>query len=175
MYTVRDALPGDAEKLLEIYGWYVENTAVTFEYDVPGVEEFRERISKTLEKYPYLVLEEDGRIEGFAYAGCLKARRAYDPSIEVSIYVRQEKRRRGAGKALYEALEERLRAQGVVNMYACISYAETEDEYLTNDSMRFHQHMGYRLAGKFTRCGVKFGRWYSVIWMEKIIGDREGH
>ncbi len=170
MFAIRDALPEDAAELSEIYGWYVENTAISFEYIAPAVDEFRARIVKTLEKYPYLVLEEDGRVNGFAYAGPLKPRKAFDPSVEVSIYIRRENRGNGAGKALYEALEARLRAQGFVNMYACIAFADAEDEFLTNDSMHFHQRMGFRLAGKLTGCGRKFGRWYSVIWMEKRIG-----
>ena len=66
---IRTAIPADAEALLEIYGLYIRKTAITFEYEVPGVEEFRERIRKTLENYPYLVAECDGEICGYAYTG----------------------------------------------------------------------------------------------------------
>jgi phosphinothricin acetyltransferase len=168
---IRNAEPDDAGRLLAIYAYYVVNTAITFEYDVPSPDEFRDRIGKTLKKYPYLVLEEDGAILGYAYAGPLKDRAAYGHSCEVSIYVDRCARRRGCGRALYEALEERLKAQGILNLYACIADPIDEDEYLTKDSERFHRSMGYVKVGEFHGCGYKFGRWYNMIWMEKIIGD----
>ena len=57
----------------------------------------------------------------------------------------------------------------VLNLNACIGYPEREDEYLTRNSARFHEHLGYRLVGEFHECGYKFGRWYG-IWMEKHLG-----
>ena len=77
----------------------------------------------------------------------------------------------GIGKALYEALEGRLGEIGILNLYACIAVAEVEDEYLTNRSARFHEGIGYRTVGRFTKCGYKFGRWYDMVWMEKFIGE----
>ena len=84
---IRNATIDDANQLLEIYAYYVKNTAISFEYDVPSLEEFRTRIDSTLKKYPYLVLEEDGMIQGYAYAGAFIERAAYGHSCEVSIYV----------------------------------------------------------------------------------------
>ena len=168
--TIRSASVADAEKLLEIYAYYVENTAVTFEYEPPTVGEFRERISSALEKYPYLVIERGGDILGFAFAHAFRERPAYDYSVETTIYIRHDVRGSGLGRVVYTALEDGLRDMGVTNMYACVGYAENEDEYLTNASPRFHEHMGFKTIGKFTNCGYKFGRWYSMIWMEKIIG-----
>jgi phosphinothricin acetyltransferase len=168
---IRYASPNDCEWLLEIYAYYVANTAVSFEYDVPSLEEFRNRIENTLKKYPYLVLEEDGIIRGYAYAGPFKGRAAYDYSCEVSIYVDRDARGRGYGRKLYEALEDKLRAQGILNMYACIGSPVVEDEYLTRNSELFHQHLGFSKAGEFHKCGYKFHRWYNSVWMEKIIGE----
>lgn len=168
---IRYASPSDCERLLEIYAYYVVNTAVTFEYDVPSLEEFRNRIENTLKKYPYLVLEEDGVIRGYTYAGPFKGRAAYDHSCEVSIYVDRDARGRGYGRKLYEALEEKLRAQGILNMYACIGSPVVEDEYLTRNSELFHQHLGFSKVEEFHQCGYKFNRWYNSVWMEKIIGD----
>ena len=168
---IRNASPNDSERLLEIYAYYVANTAVSFEYDVPSLEEFRTRIENTLRKYPYLVLEEDGVIQGYAYAGPFKGRAAYDHSCEVSIYVDRHARGRGYGRKLYEALEEKLRAQGILNMYACIGSPIVEDEYLTRNSELFHQHLGFVKVGEFHQCGYKFHHWYNSVWMEKIIGD----
>ena len=168
---IRSATPEDAGRLLEIYAYYVVNTAITFEYDVPTLEEFRARIVQTLAKYPYLVLEEDGVIVGYAYAGVFKNRAAYLYSCETSIYIDRDKRRNGYGRILYEALEEALKAIGIKNLYACIGDPISEDEYLTKDSESFHRRLGYTKVGSFHKCGYKFGRWYDMIWMEKFIGD----
>ncbi len=168
---IRSAVPDDAKRLLEIYAYYVANTAVSFEYDVPSEAEFRCRIQNTLQKYPYLVLEEDGIIQGYAYAGIFKARAAYTHSCEVSIYVDHDAKRRGYGRKLYEALENRLKKQGILNMYACIAYPVVEDEHLSRDSEQFHRHLGFSTVGEFHQCACKFGRWYNMIWMEKIIGE----
>ncbi|EOS65375.1 GNAT family N-acetyltransferase [Oscillibacter sp. 1-3] len=168
--TVRAAAPEDAAALLEIYAPYVEKTAITFEYAVPSPEEFAGRIARTLERYPYLAAEAEGRIMGYAYAGPFKERAAYDWAVETTVYVREEAKRQGVGRTLYAALERCLAAQGVLNLNACVACPEREDEYLTRDSVDFHRRMGYRLAGEFRQCGCKFGRWYNMVWMEKHIG-----
>ena len=171
-YSIRTATPDDAKELVAIYDYYVKETAITFEYEAPSLEEFRRRIEVTLEKYPYLAAEEEGRILAYAYAGTFKGRAAYDWSVETTIYVDKEARRKGIGGRLLAALEEALAGQGILNAYACIGVPrETEDEYLTFDSVRFHEKMGYRLAGTFHSCGCKFGRWYDMVWMEKPIGE----
>ncbi len=169
-FEIRIARPEDAEALLKIYRPYVERTAVSFECAVPSVEEFRGRIERTLEKYPYLLAEHDGEILGYAYAGVFKAREAYSHSVETSIYVRSGLNRQGIGRALYTALENELRRQGILNMYACIASPEAEDAYLGQDSTVFHEKLGFQPVGRFYYCGFKFGRWYSMVWMEKLIG-----
>ena len=169
--TIRTAVEHDAEALLQIYAPYVKKTAITFEYDVPSVEEFAGRISKVLQKYPYLVAEVNGEPVGYAYAGPFKERAAYDWAVETTVYVREDMKKSGIGRALYTALEEALLAQGILNMNACIAFPETEDEYLTRDSVKFHEKMGFETAGRFHKCGCKFGRWYDMVWMEKLIGE----
>ena len=167
---IRRAAPEDAGGILAIYAPYIRTTAITFEYDVPDEEEFRGRISHTLEKYPYLAAELGGRIVGYAYAGAFNERAAYDWAAETSIYVDMGMKRRGIGSALYGALEKCLAAQGILNLNACIAYPDSEDEYLTRDSVRFHEKFGYSMAGRFHSCGSKFGRWYDMVWMEKMLG-----
>ena len=108
---IRVATKEDAEALLAIYAPYVEKTAITFEYEVPSIEEFRCRIQETLKKYPYLVAEKNRRIVGYAYASCFKNRAAYDWCVETSIYVNYDLKRCGIGKKLYLALEKALKAQ----------------------------------------------------------------
>ena len=167
---IRTARPDDAAALLEIYAPYVTDTAITFEYEIPTQAEFASRIEKTLEKYPYFVAEVDGRPVGYAYAGAFKKRAAYDWSVETSIYVRRDLKRMGVGRRLYDALEAALMAQGITNVNACIAYTGEPDAHLTQDSVRFHEHLGYRLVGRFDRCSWKFDRWYDMVWMEKHIG-----
>ena len=175
MESIRDASLSDAERILEIYDYYVRNTAISFEWSAPSIDEFRSRMSHTMERYPYLVILRDDRVEGFAYAGVFKGRKSYDWSCEVSIYVDHSLLKRGMGCMLYKALEERLRKMGILNLYACIAYPETEDEYLTRNSAGFHAHLGYKTVGTFHRCAYKFGRWYHMIWMEKMIGEHLDH
>ncbi|WP_081674175.1 GNAT family N-acetyltransferase [Butyrivibrio sp. VCD2006] len=171
MYIIRDVRLGDVDRLLEIYGYYVINTAITFEYEVPSAEEFSGRIKNITSKYPYLVLEDDGEIKGYAYAGTFKARAAYDKSCELTIYLDNNSKKKGYGRALYEALEKRLADIGIQNLYACIGDPVIEDEYLSKNSEHFHAHLGFTKIGAFFKCGYKFGRWYNMIWMEKLIGN----
>ena len=149
---IRSATTEDAARLLEIYAYYVENTAISFECEVPSLEEFKNRIAATLEKYPYLVLEEDGMIRGYAYSGIFKGRAAYDHCCEVTIYLDRDSKRHGFARALYEELEKALRKIGIINLYACIADPVSEDEYLTKNSEQFHQHMGYAKVGEFHKC-----------------------
>lgn len=167
--TIRTASVNDANDLLEIYGYYVEKTAVTFEYDVPTLEEFQNRISHTLEKYPYLVAESQEGILGYAYAGRYHPRAAFAWSAEMAIYLKKDIRQKGIGRKLYTRLEEILKEQGVVKTVAHITMPI--DEYSDFNSRQFHEKMGYRLTGKFENIGYKFGRWYSTIWMDKMIGE----
>ena len=168
---IRAATKEDAGSLLKIYSYYVENTAISFEYVAPSLDEFSKRISSTLEKYPYIILEDDGLIRGYAYAGAFHSRAAYAHCCEVTIYLDHDSKGNGYGKALYEALDKALKKMEIINLYACIADPEVEDEYLTKNSECFHQHMGYTKVGEFHKCGYKFGRWYNMIWMEKMIGE----
>lgn len=166
----RVARPEDAAALLAIYAPYVEETAITFEYEVPDVEEFRARIAHTLATYPYIVAVEENKIIGYAYVGRLHERAAYDWSVETSIYVDRSARKHGLGRQLYERLEAILRVMNIISVNACIAYPRTNnDPYLNTNSPDFHAHLGYQLVGHFHACAYKFDRWYDMIWMEKWI------
>ncbi len=171
--AIRKATPQDASSILEIYKPYVEDTAITFEYDVPDIDEFTSRIVNTLKKYPYLVAEIDGVIKGYAYASSFHPRAAYQWCVETSIYIEKNSHKCGIGKALLLALEKELTQMGILNANACIAKAEVEDEYLTNASIRFHTKMGYSMVGEFHKCGYKFDRWYNMVWMEKFLGEHK--
>lgn len=192
---IRVAEPADAPAIQAIYAPYVRDTAITFEYDVPSVEEMGRRMAETLARYPYLVAERigapaagnsaaeeaagespvatSGELLGYAYAGPFKERAAYDWAVETSIYVRRDDRAHGIGGQLYQRLERALTAQGILNLEACIAFPAggVADEHLTSESVGFHEHLGYRLVGEFRACGYKFGRWYDMVWMEKFLGE----
>lgn len=169
---IRTARREDAERLLEIYAYYVLHTAISFDYEVPSVTEFQDRIAHTLQRYPWIVLEDAEGIRGYAYAGPFIARKAYDRSCELSIYLERNAVRKGYGRRLYEALEAHLTEQGICNLYACIGDPIEEDAYLTRNSEQFHRHLGFVKVGTFHRCGYKFGRWYNMIYMEKMTDRR---
>ena len=173
--TIRMATNADAKEILEIYTPYVKDTAISFEYDVPSVDEFAERINNTLKRYPYIVAIDNNQIIGYAYASSFKARVAYDWAVETTIYLRQDCKGKGVGKKLYLTLEEILKRQNILNLNACIAYTSTENAYLTNTSSYFHEHLGYKKVGHFTKCGFKLGNWYDMIWMEKMMGEHSSN
>ena len=172
--TIRLATPEDAEALLGIYSYYVENTPITYELKCPTVEDFRNRIAKTLEHYPYLVAELDDsnlspltshpspQIIGYCYASRFRERAAYDHCVEMSIYIDKGAHHEGIGTALYEELEKRLYAQGIRNLYASITAS-------AEPSIHFHTKHGYTKVAHFHKCGRKFDQWLDMIWMEKIL------
>ena len=170
---IRIAREEDSTQLTEIYGWYVENTAVSFEYEAPTAQEFAGRIREILETHPFLVYEEEGMLLGYAYAHPLIRRKACDWAVEVSIYIRRDVRGKGIGRALYEALEKILLLQNICTLEACVAACDREDKHLTDSSVRFHTRMGYKTVGKMSDCGYKFGAWYHLLWMEKHIADRK--
>ncbi len=170
--TIRLARPEDAAALADIYAYYVLNTAITYEYKVPSVEEFAGRISRVLEKYPYLIAQRGDEVLGYAYAGTFIARSAADWDVEVSVYIKNSAKGLGLGRRLYGALENILREQGIVNLAAAIAAPNgDEDEYLTRNSLDFHRRMGYEFVGEFKKNGHKFGRWYNLVWMEKHLSE----
>lgn len=163
----------DAQELLDIYSYYVEQTAVSFEYETPSLEEFKERIVNISSKYPYIKAEDNGKIVGYAYATTFKARKAYDWSVETTIYIDKNQRNKGIGRELYETLEKSLKNMGILNLNACIASPKEEDLRLSNDSEKFHEKLGFKFVGKFHDSGYKFGKWYDMIWMEKLISNRD--
>lgn len=164
---IRDAQLEDAARLVEIYSHYVLDTAVSFECTAPSVEEFAERIKNIKTKYPYLVCEKDGKIIGYVYASSYSSRDAYDWTVSTSIYVDKDCRRNGAGALLYKELEKRLKEKGIINLLAGVAFCEKEDEYLTNDSQKFHLKMGYSEVAHMKGVGKKFERWYDIKWFQK--------
>lgn len=159
MPTIRLATPADADACLEIYRPLIEETAVSFETEVPSPEAFSQRVALTLRTHPWIVVEVDGGVVGYAYAGRHRARAAYQWSAEVSLYVDDAFRRRGLGSVLYGRLFDALRVQGFANAYAGITLPNAE-------SVGFHESMGFTPVGTYRRIGYKFGRWHDTGWWQ---------
>lgn len=169
---IRVATVDDAQAILDVYKYYILNTAITFECSVPSIEDFRKRVEKTLEKYPYYVAICDNKIVGYAYASDFGTREAYRFCAELSIYLDKDYEHKGIGKHLYQKLVGALKECGIKNIYARIAVpVEKEDEYLDFNSVNYHKHLGFEQVGKFTQCGYKFNRWYNIVVLEKIIRE----
>ena len=159
---IRIATPDDIPAILNIYAPYVENTTCSFEYAPPTLEAFRERFMGITEQFPWLVWEENGQVQGYAYGSLPFKRTAYCWDCEVSIYLKPECHGKGIGRKLYAVLEDILIKQGYRVIYALITSEN-------RGSLDFHEKVGYKTVATLPDCGVKFGRWLGVIWMEKRV------
>ncbi|AEB81304.1 TPA: N-acetyltransferase [Streptococcus suis] len=166
MIDIRSARIEDAADLVAIYAPYVEKTAITFETEVPTVEAFASRIEKTLEKFPYLVSVEEGKVVGYAYASTYYARAAYDWTVELSVYIKQEARGKGIGSLLYDAIEEDLKARGFKNFLACIALPNPA-------SLSPHKKRGYEQVAHFKNVGYKFDTWHDIVWLQKSLVGKQ--
>ncbi len=160
---VRDATTDDAAACSAIYAPYVLDTAITFESEPPDAAEFAERISRAAARYAWLVLEDDGRVVGYAYGGSFRERAAYRFVCEVSVYLEPGSRRSGGGRALYEALLPRLAQRGYRRATAGMTLPNAA-------SVRLHRALGFEPVGTYRRVGWKQGRWHDVAWVQRDIG-----
>jgi len=153
------AKANDCPKMLEIYGPVIKNTVTSFEYTIPPLQEFQARFLRIHSVKPWLVCQWDEQVVGYAYAGPHRSRKAYQWSVELSVYVAPQFYRRGIASALYASLISLLRLQGFYTGLAGIS--------LPNDkSVRFHEAIGFTAVGVYSNVGYKFGKWHSVGWWE---------
>ena len=161
---VRFAVPEDASAILSIYSPYVRNTDISFELEPPSVEEMKRRIKSISADYPYFVMENDNEIEGYAYASRWHSRKAYDKTVEVSVYIREDCRGHGVGNALYERLLRALRKRRIHTVVACIA--------LPNEpSRRLHERFGFQESGRLREVGRKFNRWIDVGYWVLTLND----
>lgn len=161
---IRLAKPEDAKAILNIYAPYIEKTAITFEYKVPSLKEFSERIAKIQEKYPWIVYEENEEILGYAYGGPEYTRDAYQWTVETSVYVAEKAKGKGIGTALYEKLLDILAKQNF-----CVCYVLINDD--NEASVKMHEKYGFKQNGFRKNCGYKFEKWHSVVFMEKQLNE----
>jgi L-amino acid N-acyltransferase YncA len=162
--NIRDATAADAAACAAIYAPYVLETTVSFELEPPAAAEMAERIAAAQARHAWLVLEEDGRVVGYAYANRFSARPAYRWSVEVSIYLERGRRRTGGGRRLYESLLARLAERGYRRAMAGMS--------LPNEaSVAFHRALGFEPVGVYREVGWKDGAWRDVAWVQRAIAD----
>ena len=156
----------DAAGILAVYAPYIRKTAVTFETEVPAPDAFTARVAGICADFPYLVLEVDGELAGYAYAHRQAERAAYAWNAELSIYLAGKWRGRGLGAPLYRLLERLLTMQGYVNLYGVITASNA-------GSIRLHEKLGYRQTGLHEKTGWKFGQWHDVAWLHKRVREGE--
>ena len=156
----------DAAGILAVYAPYIRETAVTFEPEVPAPDAFTARVAGICADFPYLVLEVDGELAGYAYAHRQAERAAYAWNAELSIYMAGKWRGRGLGAPLYRLLERLLTMQGYVNLYGVITASNA-------GSIRLHEKLGYRQTGLHEKTGWKFGQWHDVAWLHKRVREGE--
>lgn len=159
---IRPVKESDAEQILEIYRPYVLDTTVTFEVDLPDVDEIRRRIRETRQSFPYLVAEENSKVIGYAYAGKFRSRQAYAQSAEISLYLNQKIRGKGLGNALLSTLELALIEQDI---YTLVSIIESSNV----GSLKFHEKNGFIRSGYLPRIGYKFDKWLDIHLLTKQI------
>ena len=160
--AIRTASPDDAQQIAEIYAPYCEASVISFEDVAPTAEQMAARIVRITAERPWLVLENEGAIAGYAYASPHHERAAYRWSVSTAIYVARTHHRRGVGRALYTALFDLLRRLGYYRATAGISLPNPA-------SVALHQAFGFTLVGVYRDIGYKLGKWHDVAWYEAAI------
>jgi len=160
--TIRAVAASDAERIAEIYNHYVRETVVTFEEEPVPVAEMAQRIAAQSAEYPFLVIEADGAVAGYACASSWKRRSAYRFAAESTIYLAPDCTRRGLGRPLYQALLAAMRERGLHCAIGGIALPNP-------DSIRLHERLGFAPIGRFQEVGFKFNRWIDVGYWEKLL------
>ena len=160
---IRNVKMSDAKDITEIYNYYIENTVITFQTDLLSVEETEKKIEEILLKgFPYIVYEENNEVIGYAYAGVWRDRKAYEITLETSIYLDQSKIKKGIGRQLYKELIERSRQIGVHSLIGGVSVPN-------EGSKKLHLEFGFELLGTFKEVGQKFNKYVSVEFWQLML------
>jgi len=163
-YTIRFITADDAAAALEVYAPYVLSTAISFEYEVPSVADFRDKIEKITAQYPWLVCTCGGEIIGYAYGSTHRERKGYQWSPESTVYMKEDHHRKGIARVLYSALFEMLKLQGYYSVYAGVLSTNMK-------SVAFHKAAGFEEIGLFRNIGYKLGEWHSNLWLQYSLRD----
>lgn len=167
-YSIRLIDEADASVVLDIYKYYVENTSISFEYEVPTLEEYTQRIKTNTQKYPWLVCLSNNTIIGFAYGSTHRYRTAYQWSPESTIYVAPNCHAKGIGRTLYDTLFSLLKLQGYYNVFAGVALPNEK-------SIGFHRAMGFEEIGIFKNVGYKHGNWHHTHWFQLTLNEHKSN
>ena len=159
---VRSATKNDAQQLVDIYNYYILNTTVTFEKTPITKEDMQSRVSNVQSKYPWLVLENDGVLVGYAYATDWKPRYAYRHSIECTVYLKDGESGNGYGSLLYAELIKQLKQLKVHTMIGGIAQPNP-------GSIALHEKFGFTKVAHFKEVGFKFEQWVDVAYWQLIL------
>ncbi|MDR1407937.1 MAG: GNAT family N-acetyltransferase [Tannerella sp.] len=159
---IRQVKEEDAGVIAAIYNYYVAHTAITFETEPVSGEEMRERIVRISAEYPYFVYEKDGAVAGYSYAALWKKRKAYNRTVESTVYVSPDHRHEGIGTALMTRIISELHRIQMHAVIACITIPNSE-------SVAMHEKLGFAKASHFRQVGWKFGRWLDVGDWELVL------
>ncbi|MHA0363650.1 arsinothricin resistance N-acetyltransferase ArsN1 family B [Sphingomonas aquatilis] len=159
---IRSATPTDAAAIQAIYAPFVQHTAISFEEHPPSVADMEQRIAYALREQQFIVHEEGGAIQGYAYSSPHRTRPAYRTSIDVSVYLAPAAHRQGIGRALYTKLLHGAVRQGYHAAFAGIALPN-------HASVGLHEAMGFTLVGVYRQVGQKFGRWHDVGWWQRLL------
>lgn len=154
----------DAAAALAVYRPYVQNSVITFDYEVPSLEEFSEKIRTITAEYPWLVCEYEGKIAGYAYGSRHRSKAAYQWSPESTIYVAEEFHGTGIARLLYKTVFEILLLQRFVNVFAGVTLPNPASE-------NFHRSLGFTEIGVFKNIGYKLGKWNDVRWFQLQLSE----
>ncbi len=164
--SYRLAKAEDISSILALYAPFVQNTTITFEYDVPTLADFTQRFVRITQDFPWYVCEDAGHVIGYAYADRAFERAAFSWDADLSVYIHPDYHHRGIGTRFYQLLESDLTAKGYHNLYALIT-GENEN------SRQFHEAMGFALLGTLPATGFKHGKWLSLYWYGKRLRSSE--
>jgi L-amino acid N-acyltransferase YncA len=167
--TVRPAAPADMAQIQAIYAYHVRSSLATFEVEPPAIGEMTRRHADVVGRgLPYLVAELDGRLLGYGYAAPYRSRPAYRYTIENSIYVAEDSRGHGVGRAVLAAVIARCESLGYRQMVAVIG------DSANMASIGLHKSLGFQQVGLLPAVGFKFGRWVDSVLMQRSLGAGAG-
>jgi len=162
-HSLRTATRADAESIARIYNHYVANTTITFEEEAVSTGEMADRIAEVASSsLPWLVLEQDGQIAGYAYATKWKERSAYRYTVEITIYLAPGLGGQGLGMQLYQVLFAHLKEAGFHAVIGVIALPNPA-------SIALHEKFGMTKVAHFKEVGFKFGQWIDVGYWEGVL------
>lgn len=156
----------DIQACLNIYNRYIRESSATFEIDELTFQQFQDRVHAVTERYPWIVLEEDGRIKGYAYLSAFHPRAAYLWTCDLSIYLDFEERGHGIGSKLMQAILNLAAKDGYVCIASLITEGNTASEHI-------HEKFGFEKIGFLAKTGYKNGKWYGVTYYLKQLNEPE--